>query len=251
AMIARRTALALVFACVVYMVTLVATIPAPWISRLLEYSSNQGFLLRDPTGTAWSGSAVLYARLRSGELLSLGLLRWRSSPSAVFTGHLAADLALGANAAPMHVELARSGVAVRGLSLDLPGRILVEVAPALAALGPQGTLRIRSDDLRIDAGSVFGLAEIEWRQVRFARTTELDLGSHVARLRGGGRKVDIEFGSNGGPLRMSGGGAWTRDSGLAVSGTLEHGDDQPAVASFLQSVCSEYRGGRCTFRIKQ
>lgn len=247
-MISRRTALALVFVCLVYAATLLATIPAPWVSQAVERASGQGLLLRDPAGTAWAGSGSLYARLRSGELLDLGRLRWSSSPSSLFAGHLAADLSLGADAKPVRVELSPSGMNVRGLRLDLPGQILVQFAPALGAFGPEGTLLLRSDSLRIESGSILGLGAIEWRGVRLARAVGIDFGSHVARLRGGGDKVDIEFGTIEGPARLSGGGTWTPNNGLKVSGTFDTGDSPPAMTTFLQGICSEYRSGRCTFR---
>jgi len=247
-MISGRTTLGLVFVCLVYAATLLATIPAPWVSRAVERASNHGLLLRDPAGTAWAGSGNLYARLRSGELLDLGRLRWSSSPSGIFAGHLAADFALGADAKTVRVELSPSGMNVRGLNLDLPGRILAELAPALGALGPEGKLLLRSDSLRIETGSILGLGAIEWRGIRLARVGGIDLGSHVARLRGGGDKIDIEFGTIEGPMRLSGGGTWTPNNGLNVSGTFDPGDSPPALTSFLQGVCSEYRSGRCMFR---
>lgn len=247
-MISGRTALGLVFVCLVYAATLVATIPAPWVSRAVERASNQELLLRDPAGTAWAGSGNLYARLRSGELLDLGRLRWSSSPSSLFAGHLAADLALGVDGKPVRVEVSPSAITVRGLRLELPGQMLAQFAPALGTVGPEGKLLLRSDSLRIEAGSILGLGAIEWRAVRLARVGGVDFGSHVARLRGGGEKVDIELGTIEGPTRLSGRGTWTPNSGLNLSGTFDPGDSPPAMTTFLQGVCSEYRGGRCSFR---
>ena len=188
--------------------------------------------------------------VRSGDMLDLGMLRWNSSAFGTLTGKLAADLILGETATAVHLELSPASTAVRGLNLELPGQILANIAPGLEALGPRGKILIRSDNLRFDANSILGLADVEWRPVRLARAQGLDLGSHVARLRGGGSKIDIEFGTIEGPLRLSGGGSWTRVSGLIVSGVIEHGEDRSgAMTPFLQGVCSEYRPGRCAFRI--
>jgi hypothetical protein len=93
---------------------------------------------------------------------------------------------------------------------------------------------------------VLGLAEVEWRSIRLARAHGLDLGSHVARLRGGGSKVDIELGTLEGPLQLRGGGTWTRGSGLVLAGSAE--PRAPAVVPFLKTVCAEYRDSRCLFR---
>jgi len=91
----------------------------------------------------------------------------------------------------MHVELSPFGVTFRGLDVTLPARALESFAAALQTFGPEGTLRMRSDSLRVDADSLLGLAELEWRQIRFSRALGLDLGSHVTRLRGGGSVVNI------------------------------------------------------------
>ena len=233
-----------------YAAALIATVPAPWFAQVIERISKQTLLLRDPVGTAWSGSGHMFVRQRSGEMLDLGKLRWDSSLFEILAGKLVADLTLGESATAVRLELSPASTAVRGLNLELPGRILENVAPELEALGPQGKILVRSDNLRFDANSILGLADVEWRPVQLARARGLELGSHVARLRGGGRKVDIEFGTIEGPLRLSGGGMWARDSGLTVSGAIEHGEDRSGTMTpFLQGVCNEYRPGRCIFRI--
>ena len=249
-MISRRTGLYIATGCVAYAAALIAMLPAPWFSHAIESMTGHTLLLRDPVGTAWSGSGRLFARQRSGEMLDLGALHWVSSLSGALTGKLAADLSFGESATPVHVELSPASTTVRGLNLELPGQILAIFAPDVEALGPQGRIRIRSDSLRFDANSILGLAEVEWRPVRLARAQGLDLGSHVARLRGGGRKLDIELATIEGPLRLSGSGTWARDSGLTVSGAIEHGEDRSGTMTpFFQGVCSGYRPGRCTFRI--
>jgi len=249
-MMTRRTGLYIAAGCLTYVAALIATFPAPWFSQVIERISRQTLVLRDPAGTAWSGSGHLFVRERSGEVLDLGMLRWNSSLSGTLAGKLAADLTLGESASAVYLELSPTSTAVRGLNLELPGRILSSIAPGLEALGPQGKILIRSDSLHFDANSILGLAELEWRPVRLARAQGLDLGSHLARLRGGGRKIDIEFSTVEGPLRLSGGGTWAQESGLILSGVIEHGEDGAAtMAPFLRGMCNEYRPGRCVFRI--
>jgi hypothetical protein len=242
-----RSALPIAAGALAYFAVLVATVPAPWVAYLAERLSGRVLELREPAGTAWGGSGHLYLRRRSGDLLDLGALQWRASIS----GFLAADLALRfANTAkPTHLELAPGGATIRDLNVELPAKVLERVAPGLETFGPEGRLLIRSDSLRVSRDSVLGLAELEWRSVRLARAQGLDFGTQVARLRGGGGKLGIEFGTLGGSVRLSGGGSWSRDTGLIISGVLEHGQDRTAtMAPFLRSACSEYRDGRCAFR---
>ncbi|MFN0161545.1 MAG: type II secretion system protein N [Burkholderiales bacterium] len=235
-----------------YAVALVALLPAPWIAHAIERASGQTILLRDPAGTVWSGSGRLFLRQHSGEMLGLGKILWNSSIFDSLAGKLVTDIAISDSAKSMRLELSPASTTVRGLDLALPGQALENVAPGLGALGPQGKVLIRSDSLRFDANSILGLADVEWRPVQLARANGLELGSHVARLRGGGRKVDIELGTIAGPLRLSGGGSWSRDGGLIVTGAIEHGGDPSgSMTQFLQTVCNEYRPGHCAFRIMQ
>jgi general secretion pathway protein N len=129
--------------------------------------------------------------------------------------------------------------------------VLAGLVPGLEAFGPQGTLRIRSESQRFEAGSILGLAEIEWRQLKLSRAPGLDLGSHVMRLRGGGNKVDIELATLAGPLRLSGSGTWTPQAGLSLTGMVEHdAQPTPALATFLSGICNSYAQNRCRFQIK-
>jgi hypothetical protein len=251
-MTARRNALYIATGCLFYLGALIATLPATWMAYAIERISRQNFQLRNPAGTAWSGSGQLYVTQSSGHLLDIGLLRWNTLLSGIPAGRLGVDLVLGSATSAMHLELSPASVAIRGLSLELPGTFLSIFAPRLETLGPQGKLLVRSDSLRFDENSILGLANIEWRSVRLARAPGLDFGSHVARLRGGGGKIDIELGTIEGSLRLSGGGTWAKDSGLNVIGAIENGEDQStAMGAFMQGVCSEYRNRRCDFRITQ
>jgi len=242
-----RTALGIGLACLAYVLTLIATLPAAWLPAAIGSLSKQSLQLRDVSGNAWKGSGRLYLRERAGGLLDLGELRWNASPAGLLAGKFVTDLVLGESAGSARVELSPASVTLRGVSLAFPGDVLAQIVPAMNPLGPQGTVLLRSENLRVSADELLGLADIEWRPVRLAAAHGLDLGSHVAHLRAGGRKIDFELGTIEGPLRLSGSGAWTQESGLAGSGMLEHGENQPALAAFLQGMCADYRARRCSF----
>jgi len=222
----------LAFGCVAYLAALAVLAPPSFTMHFIEELSNERLEMRDPQGTAWAGSARLYA----GGRMDLGEISWRIG---------FADIALG-GAARASVEVRPWGVAVRGLDASFPAEALALLDPALHALGPQGTVRVRSERLRIERGAVLGLAEVEWRDVRLARARGLELGSHVARLRGGGARVDIELGSLEGPMRIEGGGTWTTSGAVRMSGSVDAQDQE--IGRFLRGVCAESRGGRCYFR---
>ncbi len=234
----------------IYALALLAMTPAAWLSQTIERLSSQRLELREPAGSAWTGSGRLYARAGGGALTDLGTVRWTSFPAALLRGRLGADMTLNDAPRPIHVEVGAGSIEVRDLALELPGKLVAALAPPLQVLGPEGRLKIQSDNLRIEGETVFGLATVEWRDIRLARSSGLDLGSHVARLRGAGSRVDVELGTLGGPLRVAGAGSWSPRSGLAISGTAEPRPDAvAALEPFLRGVCPEYRDGRCIFQI--
>lgn len=168
--------------------------------------------------------------------MDLGELSWRVR---------FADVALS-GAARASIEVRPWGIAIRGLDATFPAAALALLDPALQALGPQGTLRVRSERLRLERGSVLGLAELEWRDARLERARGLALGSHVARLRGAGARVDIELASLAGPMRIEGSGTWTTSGAVRMSGSVDAQDQE--IGRFLRGVCAEVRGPRCFFR---
>jgi general secretion pathway protein N len=245
----QRLALYCAVGALAYLIALVAMLPASWISRAVERASQDRLLVRAPAGTLWAGSARVYARERSGPPLELGELRWKTAWNGLLTAKLASDVAFGDAERPVHVELSPAGLSVQGFDLTLPGRVLASFVPGLETFGPGGELHVRSESLRVDDDSILGVAELEWRQVRLSRAPGLDLGSHVAKLRGAGRKVDIELGTLEGPLRLSGSGTWDPKAGLKGAGSVEHAAQaQPELPQFLRAVCTEYRNNRCEFR---
>lgn len=247
----RRLLLYLAWGGLVYALALLALLPAAWLSQKIERLSGQRLELREPSGSAWAGSGRLYARAGAGALTDLGAVRWTSFPAALLRGKLGADMTLNDAPKPIRVEVGAGSIAVRDLALEVPGKLVAALAPPLQVFGPEGRLTIQSDSLRIEGETVLGLATVEWRDIRLARSSNLELGSHVARLRGAGSRVDIELGTLGGPLRVAGAGSWSPRGGLALSGTAEPRPDAAAgLVPFLRGVCPEFRDGRCIFQIK-
>lgn len=241
----------LAWGCLAYGLALLALMPAASLSQALERLSAQRLELRDPSGSAWSGSGRLYARGAAGGFLDLGPVRWKSSPAALVRGRLGADMTLNEAAKPIRVELGLGGIAVENLVVEVPGRLLGTLAPPLEVLGPEGRLKVQSENVRIEGDNVLGLATVEWRDIRFARAAGVELGSHVARLRGAGSRVDIELATLEGPLRVTGAGTWSARGGIAVSGTAEpRPEAAAALVPFLRGVCPIFRDGRCLFQIK-
>jgi len=250
-MSARSRLLFVAWGALVYAVALFAMLPAAWLSQSIERLSGHRLELREAAGSAWAGSGRLYARTAAGALTELGAVRWTSSPATLLRGKLGADMTLNEAPKPVRFEVGPGSIAVKDFVLEVPGKLIATLAPPLQVFGPEGRLKFQSDHLRIEGDTVLGHATLEWRDIRLARSFGLELGSHVARLRGAGSRVDIELGTLGGPLRVAGAGSWSPGSGLAFSGTAEPRPDAAAgLVPFLRGVCPAFRDGRCLFQIQ-
>lgn len=247
----RRIALYVSIACAAYAVAMIATIPSSYVADAIARLSRQSLQLRDPQGSAWTGNGRLYMQRTSGGLVELGILRWNASLRGSLGGKFVTELRLGDEIMIERMELGRTSMVLHGLQLEVPGAVLEDFVPGLSALGPRGTLRLRSENLRVQEDEFLGNAQIEWRPAQLAAARGVKLGSHVARLSGGGRRIDIQLATIEGPLALHGGGAWTPDGGLVVSGSVEHGDDQAALAPLLQGICGNYVKGKCSFRVQR
>jgi general secretion pathway protein N len=249
-MTARRA----LFYCVVglsaYVLTLLAILPATWLSAGLERVSGHRLSMRDPSGTVWRGSARLVGRSSHGVWVDLGQLHWSTKPSQLLVGRLAMQIGVGAKP-DARVELTFGSVTVEGLDVELPGSLLASVAPAADTVQPDGRIRIRSDRFRMDSSSLFGTADVEWRDLRVRKPVPLDLGSHAAELRGSGKSIDIELHSISGPLKVSGTGSWSPGQGLSISGRATPVESAPAMlTAFLKGMCAEYQDPTCVFRLR-
>lgn len=249
-MTARRALLYCVVGLSAYVLTLLAILPATWLSAGLERASGDRLSMRDPAGTVWRGNARLVGRSSHGVWVDLGQLHWSTYASQLVVGRLAMQIGVGAKP-DAHVEMTLGSVTVQGLDVELPGNLLASVAPAADTVQPEGRIRIRSDRFRMDSTSLFGTAEVEWRDLHVRRPVPLDLGSHAAELRGSGKSIDIDLRSISGPLKVSGTGSWSAEQGLSVSGRATPVQPAPpTLTAFLRGMCAEYQEPTCVFRLR-
>jgi hypothetical protein len=91
---------------VAFLAALAAAAPASLFTFLVERASRGALVLREPQGSAWSGSGRLYARSPSRPMIEIGPLGWRARLAG-------AELALPGGKAV--IEISRAGVTLHGL----------------------------------------------------------------------------------------------------------------------------------------
>jgi general secretion pathway protein N len=243
-----RVAAYVIVAVAAYAGAAAMTAPAAWLARALEDASAGRLLAGEISGTVWTGSARLFVRTPDERALDLGVLRWTARPSGLFPPRIGAALRLPAAAQPVLLQISPASIAVERLDLQLSAALLPALVPALATLGPEGTVRVRSESLRLERNAYFGLAEVEWRRAALAGQPGIALGSHIARLRGAGERVDIDLGTLEGALHLRGKATWRPNGSFEIAGTAEA--RAPEIASLLQAFCVSYQDATCHFSFR-
>lgn len=239
-----RVAAYMIVAVAAYAAAAAVTAPATWLTRALEDASAGRLQAGEISGTVWTGSARLFVRTPDQRALDLGVLRWTARPAGLFPPRIGAALRLPAAAQPVLLQISPAAIAVERLDLQLSAALLPALVPALATFGPEGTVRLRSESLRLERNAYFGLAEVEWRRAALAGQPGIALGSHIARLRGAGERVDIDLGTLEGALHLSGKATWRPSTRFEIAGTAEA--RAPEIASLLQGFCASYQASTRT-----
>jgi hypothetical protein len=159
---------------VAYLLILLVTFPATRLTGSLEQRVD-GLLLRDVSGSPWSGQAahVLYKGA------DIGAMQWQFRPLRLFTGNLEYRLSLqdprATGSALLDVSFAGR---THGRQLDLqlaPSDLINRFSPV--GVVADGTLRLRLDEFElVDGmpGQVKG--QLQWQGAQLRAPVELSLG---------------------------------------------------------------------------
>jgi hypothetical protein len=204
--------LALSLALLVFLLTVLARLPARAVAALLPAT----IVCAQPEGTVWHGEC---ARVQSGAI-ALDDLAWTVHPLGLLGLHLSADVSSGDPrlTGRAHLELERGGtVAVHGLEAQLPLQGGLSVFPP----GFQGTIELDIASLRLDHGSLSELVGAA-RALQLRNDSLGDLGSFELRFTPPSADGPIvgQLRDLSGPLALQGQVALTRQLGYQVSGSL-------------------------------
>jgi hypothetical protein len=204
--------LALSLALLVFLVTVLARLPARVVTALLPAT----IVCDQPEGTVWHGGC---GRVQSGAF-ALDDLAWTVHPLGLLGLRLSADVSssdprLNGRA---HLELERGGtVAVQALEAQLPLQGGLSVFPP----GFQGTIELDVASLRLDHGALSELVGAA-RALQLRNDSLGELGNFELRFAPAGPDGPIvgELRDLSGPLSLQGQVALTRQFGYQVSGSL-------------------------------
>lgn len=234
---------ALLLAILVFVVTLLARLPATALMPLLP----AGVSCQMPGGTIWHGSC---AQLRDGNL-SLSGFSWKLHPAGLLRLRLSAELSSDdpRAAGHTHVQITRDGqIQLQGLSAQLP----LQGGLALFPRGLAGTVQIAVDGARVQHEQLLALqGSIRVLQLR-SEDQSADLGSFelVFPPAPEGAPIEGQLHDLGGPLSVTGQLRLMRAGGYDLSGSVAARDQaSPELLQALQLLGPPDGQGRRTFSL--
>lgn len=182
--------------------TVVVRAPAAWLGDWLEGHTRVRLL--DARGTVWHGSALI--GFSNGREITLvpGRLEWQVD--GLRAGGIGARLTHAWLSAPLHVSLAREGVAFAKGAARLPAGVLASAGAPFNTLKPGGTLEASWTDTVLRGAALTGEVQIDWRDASSALSTVAPIGSYRLRVTGRGDGPALELATLSGPLQLQGRG---------------------------------------------
>jgi general secretion pathway protein N len=213
-----RGVLWLFSAIVAVLLTILAFLPASWLSAMLEKQTGGRFSLGDPQGTLWNGSAFLGGAPGSGVAVAPllpGRFIWRISPLAL-AGHVDADLTNPqALSQPVRITGNWSAWTVSPAAITLPAERLAALGAPLNTLQPSGRMTLSWQPLQIarqgQQAAMTGAMQLLLDDIASRLSPIRPLGAYKVTLDWRGQQAQMQLASTRGPLLLTG------------SGSLDHG----------------------------
>jgi len=209
--------------------TVAVRAPAAWIGDWLE--GHTRVRLIDTRGTVWHGSAFI--GFSNGRQITLvpGRIEWRID--GVRAGGLSASVSHAWLSSPLHLSLAREGVAFAKGGARLPAGVLASAGAPFNTLKPGGTLEASWTDTVLRGAALTGEVQIDWRDASSALSTVAPIGSYRLRVTGRGDGPALDLVTLSGPLQMQGRGK-IEGSRIRFNGTAgAEAGMQPALNGLL------------------
>ncbi len=192
-----------------YLVFVVATIPAALIADVTEKYSD-GVHLLNARGTVWRGSAQLSAGTSATGIRDLGRIHWNINPWWLFVGRAQVGVQLdGQNVrGRTNVGISRHRIALEDLDASLPAGLASLVYAPAAFFEPSGTIDVRTSTAELTATGLEGKIEAQWRGAGGRFTGPSSLGDYGIDIEGKGPNATIQLRTLRGDLNLSGQGTW-------------------------------------------
>ncbi|MGE0311177.1 MAG: type II secretion system protein N [Lautropia sp.] len=246
-----RTLLIASLVAIVVVVTFVLTAPATLADWALAKATHGIVRLADASGSIWNGSGRLVLvdlvteRARDERAASErgpaalagvvipGTVRWQVSPWPLLLGRLQARASHESMGTPVPIGGTLRRLDIGAGSLQLPSIDFGRLGSPWSTVKPTGSLAANWQPLVIENNQFKGKATLELRDIASSLTPVRPLGAYRIHVDASGATTQVRIETLQGPLRLSGGGAFTPRTGLRATVAAEA---EPAERLRLQSL---------------
>lgn len=227
--------------------TILAFCPAGWMASIVENRSGGRFVLGDPQGTLWRGSAFVGGAPAANEAVTPllpGRFSWRLSPLALL-GMVDVDVENpDALTQPVKISGSWSEWQISPAAVVLPAERLAGLGAPLNTIQPSGRMRVSWEPLQVARqGSklgVTGMVNLDLEEIASRLSPVRPLGSYKLAMDWHDQHAQLTLSSTKGPMLLSGSG--TLDNGrLQFSGTAQAEPEQEERLANLLSLLGQRR----------
>lgn len=233
-----------------YLVFLVATLPAGWAGELLARVTQGQLRLQDPQGSLWRGSGTI-ALQRAGAQLH-NRVHWNLQPLWLLTGRLRAEVrSEGDIALQAIVSFGYRRLRVQDLSGEFAaGHAQAFYAPAML-LSPTGQVKVNASEFELGKSGFSGEARLTWSGAGSKLGGAAEIGDYllIANGRDGAAALRVE--TLRGDIKIDARGSWQAktDGSLALEGSLVPGNREAALGPLLAALNVRKDGDRYPIRL--
>ncbi len=236
----------------IYFVFLIVQAPAYLPNHFLSRASQNQFVLEQPVGSIWRGSATSLIIQPAGARVPLNEIRWELSFFAMFRGELALNFTVEDTRYPAQgaVALTNQRVHLKHLQARLPPAALLAFAPQFNTWQPGGQFFVKADDFLFTPDALKGTAEFQWADAKLNLTPVQPIGTYRAAITGTQQGADIVLNTLSGPLDIQGAGQWSQNQGLKFSGIAQARSQREQLAGLLKIMGEDQGNGLYKIAIK-
>lgn len=233
-----------------YLMFLIATLPASWAGELLTRVSQGQLRLQDPQGSLWRGSGTI-AIQRAGARLQ-NRVHWNLQPLWLLTGQLRAAIkSEGDIALQAVVSFGYHRLRVQ----DLNGEFAASHAQAFYApamlLSPTGQVKVNASEFELGKSGFNGEARLTWNSAGSRLGGAGEIGDYLLVASGQDGAAALRVETLRGDIKIDARGNWraNTDGSLTLEGTLVPGNREATLGPLLSSLNTRKDGDRYPIRL--
>lgn len=234
-----------------YLVFLVATLPAAWVGELLTRATNGQARLLGAQGSLWQGSGTMLFNATGGALQNR--VHWNIRPLWLLLGRLRAEI-LSEGDITLRTIVTAGYRRLRLENLDgelAAAQVQAFYAPAMLA-APTGRIKLNGSDIELGKSGFHGELRLTWNGAGSKLGAAGELGDYLLVANGQNGAAVLRVETLRGEIRIDGHGSWqaNTDGALTFGGTLSAGNREAMLGPLLAALNVRKDGDRYPLKLQ-